>query len=330
MKVERIGGHDGCADCLRARTPWGGKEPYILVLGHLDTVHPVGVLDDQLPYRVEGNLAYGPGIADMKGGAFLALNAIRYLASCGERTPLPIVLLYNTDEETGSFGSRNLIDETAGGAKYVLVCEPGREGGSVVTARKGAGQFTLNVTGRAAHSGTSHADGRSALQELAHQILQLEAMTDYERGTTVNVGVVSGGTRHNVVPAEATAEFDLRVTTAEVGEEMVQKIQGLWPVTPDVSITVTGGLNHPPFQKTPAVSQLYEHAKGLAQEIGLDLPDIATGGGSDGNFTAGMGLPTLDGLGVTGEEYHTLQEHILIDQLVPRQTLLIRLMQTLR
>jgi glutamate carboxypeptidase len=210
-----------------------------------------------------------------------------------------------------------------------LVCEPGRNGGSVVTARKGSGRFTVSVTGRASHSGTNHADGRSALTELAHQILKLEAMTDYERGITVNVGVVRGGTRPNVVPGEAMAEVDLRMSTPETAEEMLGKILGLQPITPDVAVVVTGQLNRYPYTKNEAIDRLYRHAKGLAAKIGMDLQDMATGGGSDGNFTAAMGLPTLDALGADGADAHTYNEHIYLDQLVPRQTLLIRLMQTL-
>ena len=329
MQVERIPGRDQRGDHLRARTPWGGDGPGILVLGHLDTVHPIGALSNQLPFRIDGNRVYGPGIADMKGGAYLALNAVRYLASQGETTPLPITFVYNSDEEIGSRTSKDLIEETARGAKHVLVCEPGRNGGSVVTARKGSGRFTMQITGRPSHSGTNHADGRSALKELAHQILQLEALTDYERGVTVNVGVVSGGTRPNVVPGEAVAEIDLRMSTPETAEEMAGKIMGLQPITPDVAVAVTGQLNRYPYTKNKGIERLYQHARGLAAEIGLDLKDMATGGGSDGNFTAAMGLPTLDALGADGTGAHTYNEHIFLDQLIPRQTLLIRLLQTL-
>jgi glutamate carboxypeptidase len=329
MHVERIPGRDQRGDHVRARTPWGGDEPGILVLGHLDTVHPIGVLDNQLPLRVEGNRVYGPGIADMKGGAYLAFNAVRYLMSQGENTPLPITFVYNSDEEVGSRTSKDVIEETARRAKYVLVCEPGRNGGSVVTARKGSGRFTMHIKGQPSHSGTAHAEGRSALKELAHQILQLEAMTDYERGITLNVGVAGGGTRPNVVPGEAMAEVDLRINTPDTAEEMAQKILGLQPITPDVALAVTGQINRLPYVKNEAIDRLYQHAKALAVEIGLSLPDMATGGGSDGNFTAAMGLPTLDALGADGANAHTYQEHIYLDQLVPRQTLLIRLMQTL-
>jgi glutamate carboxypeptidase len=330
VRVDRIPGRDGRGDHLRACTPWGGNGPGILVLSHLDTVHPLGTLHDRLPFRIEGNKVYGPGISDMKGGAYLGYNALRYLVARGETTPLPITFIYNTDEEVGSGTSRALIEEAARNAKYVLVTEPGRDDGSVVTARKGTGRFRLKIVGRPAHSGANHELGRSALKELAHQILILEDMTDYRRGITINVGVAAGGTRPNVVPAEATAEVDLRVSTPETAEEMVRKILALQPVTPDVTVEVSGQMNRYPYTKTPGIDALYQHAKALAAEFDFELPETATGGGSDGNFTAVMGVPTLDALGADGFGGHTYEEHIYLDKLVPRQTLLIRLMQTLK
>jgi glutamate carboxypeptidase len=330
LQVDRIPGREGRGDHLRACTPWGGDGPGILVLSHLDTVHPLGTLESRLPFCIDGNKAYGPGIADMKGGAYLGYNALRYLVEKGETTPLPITYIFNSDEEVGSRTSRDLIEEAARQAKYVLVTEPGRNGGCVVTARKGSGRFTLKITGRPAHAGANHEQGRSALKELAHQILSLEAMTDYARGTTVNVGVVSGGTRPNVVPAEAIAEVDLRVSTLQTAKEMEQRILGLKPIDPDVTVDVSGQMNRYPYTKTPGIDTLYQHAKGLAAELGFDLPETASGGGSDGNFTAVMGVPTLDALGVDGYGPHTFEEHIFLDKLVPRQTLLIRLMQTLK
>jgi glutamate carboxypeptidase len=330
LRVTRVPGRDGRGDHLHARTPWGGKGPGILMLSHLDTVHPLGTLETRLPFRIDGNKVYGPGIADMKGGAYLGYNALRYLIENDETTPLPITCIYNSDEEMGSRTSRDLIEDAARNAKYVLVLEPGRSGGCVVTARKGSGRFTLKLTGRAAHSGVSHEQGRSALKELAHQILTLEAMTDYTRGTTINVGVASGGTRANVVPAEAVAEVDLRVSTRDTADEMLQKILGLKPLDPDIILEVSGQMNRYPFTKTSGIESLYQHARALAADLGFGLPETATGGGSDGNFTAVMGVPTLDALGADGFGPHTLEEHIFLDQLVPRQSLLIRLLQTLQ
>lgn len=329
-EVERIAGSNGFGDHLRARSPWGGAEPGILVLSHLDTVHPMGTLAGRLPFRIEGNKVYGPGIADMKGGAFMGFNALRLLAGDGDAPPLPATFIYTSDEEVGSDTSRAIIEEAARNCKYVLVTEPGRNGGSVVTARKGTGRFDLKITGRPSHSGAAHDKGRSALKELAHQILALEAMTDYERGITVNVGVVSGGTRPNVVPEHAAAELDIRVNTMETAEEMVERVLALQPVGPDVKVEVSGGMNRYPYVKSPGIDALYHHAKGLAEEIGLSLPETATGGGSDGNFTAVLGVPTLDALGADGYGGHTHEEHIFLDKLVPRQTLLMRLLQTLQ
>ncbi len=328
-QVERIPGRDGFGDHLRARSPWGGEGPGVLVLSHLDTVHPLGTLETRLPFRVEGDRAYGPGIADMKGGAWLAVNALRHLVGQGERAPLPVTYLFTSDEEVGSDTSQALIEHEARKARYVLVMEPGRNGGSVVTARKGAGRFALRVTGRPAHSGSAHDLGRSALKEMAHQVLALEAMTDYERGITVNVGVVNGGTRPNVVPGQAVAELDLRVSTLQSAEEMVERILALKPVGPDVTVEVSGGMNRYPYTKSPGIDALYQHARRLAAEYDFALPETATGGCSDGNFAVAAGAPTLDALGADGAEAHTYGEHIYIDKLIPRQTLMIRLLQTL-
>ncbi len=329
MQVERIPGRDGCGDHLRARSAWGGEGPGILVLSHLDTVHALGTLHGELPFRIDGNKVYGPGIADMKGGAYLAYNALRFLTERGETTPLPVTFVLNSDEEVGSGTSRQLIETAARQAKCVLVTEPGRNGGCVVTARRGSGRFALKIHGRPAHSGVAHEQGRSALKELAHQILRLEAMTDYSRDVTVNVGVANGGTRANVVPAQATALIDLRMRTTAAADAMAERILALTPVDPDVTVEVTGQINRYPYHKTPGIAALHRQARALAAKFGHDLPDCATGGGSDGNFTAAMGVPTLDALGADGCGAHTFDEHVFLDQLVPRQTLLIRLLQTL-
>ncbi len=328
-RVERIHGRDGLGDHLRVQSAWGDEdEPGILVLCHLDTVHPIGTLARH-PFRIEGDSAYGPGIYDMKGGAYLAFHAYRHLVRAGRgRTPLPIRLLYVSDEEFGSPTSRELILAEAQRARCVLVMEPGRDGGKVVTARKGVARFQVTLRGRPAHAGSSHADGRSAIRELARQILALEAMTDYERGVTVNVGVVRGGTRENVVPAEASAWVDVRVPTLALGDEMVERIRGLRPSDPEIRITVEGGMNRPPFEKSPASARLFEHARRLAAELGFELRDTATGGGSDGNLTAPI-APTLDGLGVDGKGAHTNEERLYISSLAPRAALLIRLFETL-
>ena len=214
-------------------------------------------------------------------------------------------------------------------ARYVLVTEPAREGGRIVTARKGAARFDIHFKGRPAHSGSRHQDGRSAIGEMAQQIIRLHAMTDYERGVTLNVGVASGGTRANVVAEEARIAVDMRLPTPALAEEMVARVRALTPVDPEIAITVTGGLNRPPYEKTPPIAALFDHAKGLAAEIGFALQDLKTGGGSDGNFCADL-APVLDGLGVDGKGGHTDYEQCYISSLVPRAMLLRRLMETLR
>jgi glutamate carboxypeptidase len=327
-ELERIAGREGCGDHLVARSNWGQQAPGILVLSHLDTVHPLGFIE-RLPFRVEGDSAFGPGIYDMKGGAYLAWHAFAELCAGGERPPLGITHLYVSDEEIGSPTSRALIEAEGHRAKYVLVTEPGRDGGKVVTGRKGVARFEVFVTGIPAHAGTRPQDGRSAIRELANVIQTLEAMTDMSRGVTVNVGVIRGGTRPNVIPEQAYAEVDLRVRTMADADEMVGKILNVKSRSEGVSVKVTGGLNRPPYEKTNAGAALYEHAKTLAAEIGFELADTFTGGGSDGNFTAPF-TATLDGLGVDGEGAHSHTEQLYISSIAPRARLLHRLYQTLR
>jgi len=324
----RIPGREGFGDHLMVSSPWAGNEPGILVLSHLDTVHAIGTLAGPLPFKVDGDIAYGPGIYDMKGGAFLALSALRHLIATGRKTRLPIRHLFVSEEEVGSPTSREHIEREARRARYVLVTEPAREGGKVVTARKGTARFDIKVTGRSAHSGARHQDGRSAIKELARQILDLEAMTDYATGVTVNVGVISGGTRANVVAEHSYAEVDMRVPNPKIGDQAIARVMAIKPHDPDTVVEITGGLNRPGYEKSPAIESLFQHAKQLAAQIGFELDDLMTGGGSDGNFTAHL-APTLDGLGVDGKGGHTHHEQLYISSLVPRATLLLRLMETL-
>lgn len=330
--VEIIPGRDGRGDHLVVRSPWGhadgGNGTGILVLSHLDTVHPVGELSRN-PFRIEGDSAFGPGIYDMKGGAYLAHHALGELLREGRRTPLPITHLYVSDEEVGTQTAKDLIESLAASARYVLVTEPAREGGRIVVARKGTARFDLVIRGRPAHSGSRHQDGRSAIRELARQILVLEGFTDYDRGVTVNVGVVAGGTRANVVAEHARAEIDMRVASPAQAEEMVPRVLGLKSHDPDVSVTVTGGMNRPPYEKDQRIEALFQHARGLAAEIGFDLQGLKTGGGSDGNFTAHI-APTLDGLGVDGKGGHTGHEQLYVSSIAPRGRLMYRLFETLR
>ncbi len=328
-RVERIAGQDGFGDHLLVTSPWGDLEaPGILVLSHIDTVHDVGMLAGRLPFRVEGDVAYGPGIYDMKGGAFLALAAMRHLVRAGKATRLPIRHLLVSEEEVGSPTSREHIEREARRAAVVLVTEPAREGGRIVTARKGTARFDLVVRGQAAHSGARHQDGRSAIKELARQILDIEAMTDYGTGLTLNVGVISGGSRANVVPDEAHAAVDMRVPNPEVAETAIARFLALRPYDPDCTLEITGGLNRPGYEKGPEIALLFEQARAIAAEIGFDLKDVATGGGSDGNFTAAM-APTLDGLGVDGKGAHTDHEQLYVSSLVPRAKLLLGLFEVL-
>ncbi|WMT74910.1 M20 family metallopeptidase [Bradyrhizobium sp. Ash2021] len=326
--VERIAGQSGCGDHLVARSAWGQSEPGILVLSHLDTVHPMGFIE-RLPFKIEGDVAFGPGIYDMKGGAYLAYHAFRQVCANGARSPLGVTQLYVSDEEIGSPTSRALIEAEGRKAKYVLVTEPARDGGKIVTGRKGVGRFEIFIRGVPSHAGTRPGDGRSAIRELGNIIQTLEAMNDLKRGITVNVGVVRGGTRPNVIAEEAYAEVDMRVPTIADSDELVPKILGLKSRTDGVTVKVMGELNRPPYEKGNAGAALYEHAKTLAAEIGFDLVDTSTGGGSDGNFTAPH-TATLDGLGVDGKGAHTHYEQMYISSIEPRARLLHRLYQTLR
>ncbi len=325
--VERIPGRDGVGDHVRAAMPWGGSGPGILVLCHLDTVHPIGTLQ-AFPYRQDGNRLYGPGTADMKGGVYIALRAAAAVAAAGTGA-LPQRFLLTADEEIGSPTSRDLIEACASDAKYVLVTEAARDGGKVVTSRKGVGIYELRAAGRAAHAGSNHAFGRSAIAEMARQILAIEAMTDTERGITLNVGQVHGGTVTNTVPEHCVAQIDLRVTEDADFERVHRALTGLASHDPDVALELSGGPNRPAYTKGPGIAALFAQAQRLAAEIGVALEDLHSGGGSDGSFVANQ-VPTLDGLGVEGAAAHTLEEHLLVSSLVPRMTLLQRLMETLR
>src|SRR3954464_2006963 len=326
--LERIAGHSGCGDHLVARSSWGQNAPGILVLSHLDTVHPMGFIE-RLPFTMEGDSAFGPGIYDMKGGAYLAYHAFRQVCADPAHSPLGITQLYVSDEEIGSPTSRALIEQEGRKAKYVLVTEPARDGGKIVTGRKGVARFEVFIKGVASHAGTRPEDGRSAIRELGNVIQALEAMNDLKRGITVNVGVVRGGSKPNVIPEEAYAEIDMRVPSIADSDELVPKILNLTSRSEGVSVKVTGGMNRPPYEKGNAGAALYEHARTLAAEIGFELVDTTTGGGSDGNFTAAH-TATLDGHGADGKGAHTHSEQLYISSIEPRARLLHRLYQTLR
>ena len=332
-RCERVPGRDGRGDHLIVRAPWGEPgQKGVLCLSHLDTVHPVGMLARN-PIRTEGRHAFGPGINDMKAGGHAAFAALRTLVEAGRSTALPLTFVYVSDEETGSVTARAVIEAEARKNKYALVLEPGRGSGQVVTSRKGVAMYTLTVTGRPAHAGGAHRQGRSALRELAHQIIALEGMTDYARGVTLNVGRAEGGTAANVVPEQAWCSIDLRVPTPEDATEFDARIRGLQPVTPEVSLAVTGGLNRAPYRKAdrPDIGALFEHARALAADLGFVLEDLPSGeksGGSDGQFCVPY-CAVLDGLGPYGGGSHTAEEWLDLDTIPPRGNLLLHLLQTL-
>ena len=330
-EIIRVPGRDGYGDILKAKTSWGhpGEEKGILVLSHLDTVHPMDTINDPLPWKREGDHVQGPGVYDMKAGAHMAYYAFQHLVRQGKSSKLPITFLYVPEEEVGSPTSQAMIEDEAKKHKYVLVTEPARDGNKCVTERKGSGRFQIRALGRQAHSGLRHQDGRSAILEIARQVVDIETMTDYDKGVTLNVGEIQGGTGINVVPGECVIGIDLRMPTPELAEEYVDKILNLKPYNPDVVLEITGGLNRPPYKKDEGIRALYEHARGLAAEIGFDLQDTATGGGSDGNFTAALSIPTLDGLGADGHGAHTLDETIYFSSIEPMTKLWVRLFETL-
>lgn len=330
VSIERIKGQQGLGDALILRAGPRTDEPAILIMSHLDTVHPVGTIERDLPLRIEGDRLYGPGVYDMKAGAWFSLEAFKEVARKGTAAR-PLIYLVTPDEEIGSPMTRPIIEELARRSAYALVTEPSRDGGQIVTARKGVGRFDVHVEGRPAHAGSRHAEGRNAIYEAARQILAVEAMTDYARGITTTVGMVSGGTAVNTIPQHCSFPVDLRVETVADGEALSRAILGLKAHNPDFKITVTGGMNRPPYERSEGTSKLFDHAKSLAAEIGFDLVSAPrVGGGSDGNFTAALGVPTLDGLGIDGNGAHTLHEYGLISSIVPRQELMKRLMETLR
>lgn len=311
------------------RVHWKGtrEKGQILLLGHFDTVWAVGSLE-QMPLReVDGRL-YGPGIYDMKSGIAVSMLAMRALDSLGAGGRPRVVMLWTTDEEIGSGTSRGVIEEEARRSGAVLVLEPSLPGGAVKTSRKGVGEFELVVHGVAAHAGLDPGKGASAIHELARQILNLEALQDPDRGVTINVGVITGGSRPNVVADRASARIDVRVQTMADAALLESAIRGLRAANPAVGLEIAGAVERPPLERSPGVRRLYERAVGIAAALGRDLPEGAAGGGSDGNFTAALGVPTLDGLGPQGAGAHALHEHVLVDDLAWRGAFLAGLIES--
>ena len=326
-RVDRIAGRMGYGDCVRATFPHPSSEPGILVMGHMDTVHPMGTLA-QLPWKREGERCYGPGIYDMKGGNYLSLEAIRQLARAGIATNLPVTVLFTSDEEIGSPSTRDLIEAEASRHKYVLVPEPGRVDGGVVTGRYAIARFNLESTGKPSHAGARLADGRSAIREMARQLIAIEDMTTDD--CTFSVGVIHGGQWVNCVTTTCTGEALSMAKRQEDLDRGVAAMLAIRPTGNDVQFQVTRGVTRPVWEPDAKGLALHAHAATLAKTLGHDLPHASAGGGSDGNFTGAMGIATLDGLGVQGAGGHTLQEHILIDSLLWRGRLMAGLLATLR
>jgi glutamate carboxypeptidase len=294
----------------------------ILLLGHTDTVWPAGELAKR-PFRIEDGRATGPGVFDMKAGILLMWLALQVSAT------KPVTVLLTSDEEVGSNSSRSLIESEASRCRAVLVLEPSLPGGVLKTARKGTGIFTLKAIGRAAHAGIDPQNGVNAVEEISRQILKLHAMSEAAKGTTVTVGMVRGGTRSNVVPAEAAAEVDVRFATLEEAQRITTSIKGLTAELNGARLEIRGGINRPPMERTTETARLFAIARALAGEIGVDLKEGATGGASDGNFTASIGVPTLDGLGAVGGGAHAVDEWVDIASLPHRAALIAGLIERL-
>jgi glutamate carboxypeptidase len=314
------------------RAEWGdggGRAGQIMVLGHLDTVYPLGTIT-KMPFRVSGARAFGPGSFDMKGGLVQALFAVDALRNRGVQLPKRVVFLWNSDEEIGSDSSRRAIEREARRSDAVLVLEPAfGPDGRLKTERKGVGTAEIIVTGRSAHAGIDPQKGVNAVHELALQIAQLIRWNDRGRGITVQATVIRGGTVSNVVADEARAELDIRYSRRSDSGGLEQKIRRLRPILPGARVAVRGGVNRPPLERTKAVGQLFARAKSIMRQMGLALNETATGGGSDGNLTAALGVPTLDGLGAVGDGAHSPREHIVIRRLPERAALLAVLLTTL-
>ena len=302
----------------------------ILLLGHLDTVYPLGTFAN-MPCEIKNGRLFGPGVLDMKSGVALAMQAIEALRSWNksDTLPRPVTVLLVSDEEIGSHTSRLITESLAKKSHAVLVLEPsyGLQG-AVKTARKGVGEYHIKVTGKAAHSGLDFEKGQSAILELSHQIDRISKFVDLKRGLTLNVGLVKGGTAVNVVPAEASAVLDVRIAKMKDAAGIDKKLRSLKPFNRHCKIEVTGEINRPPMERTKGVAALYEKAKVIARDLGWKLEEAAVGGGSDGNFTAGLGIPTLDGLGGVGEGAHAVHESVVIADLPRRAALLAGLIET--
>jgi glutamate carboxypeptidase len=327
-RIERIPGRMGFGDCIRARFPHpaGETTPGITVMAHLDTVHPVGTLA-KLPWRREGGRVWGPGVFDMKGGTYLAVEAMRRMIAAGIAPALPVSFLLTSDEEVGSPSTRDIIEAEAARSRYVLVPEPAKPDGGVVTGRYAIARFNLRTTGRPSHAGITLAEGRSAIREMCRLVLAIEAMTTAD--CTFSAGVIRGGQWVNCVPTHCELEVLSMAKRQADLDAGVERMLALTSSTPDVVLEVTRGVTRPVWEPDAKVMALHAHAEALARQLGFAIPPQSSGGGSDGNFTGAMGIPTLDGLGVAGAGAHTLDEHVAVGSLVPRARLLAGLLATL-
>lgn len=326
-RIEVIPGQMGFADCVRARFPHPKEdEPGILILGHLDSVHPVGTLG-QLSWRREGDFCFGPAILDMKGGNYLAMEAIAQLRAAAFTTPLPVTYLLTSDEEVGTPANRQLIEQEATRSKYVLVPEPARGNGNIVSGRYAIARFNLEARGKPSHAGANLAAGRSAIREMARQILAIEDMTSED--CTFSVGVVHGGQWVNCVSSLCAGEaLSMAKRQADL-DRGVERMLALTSGNDDVNFKVTRGVTRPVWEPNAATLEMVGKAQAIARSIGFDFSHESAGGGSDGNFTGAMGIPTLDGLGAKGAGAHTLNEHIEVDCLVKRGKLFAGLLTVL-
>ncbi len=321
--------HKGPQLVCEFNLPGADKDGQILFLGHADTVYPAGTLAN-VPFRLDGDRIYGPGVFDMKGGLAIVIFAMRSLIELNIPVLRKVVLQVVGDEEIGSHSSRASTEEMARQSAAVIVAEPSAgEDGKAKTSRKGVGGYRVTVHGRSAHAGLDFANGANAILELSHQLLKIASFTDMHRGLTVSAGIIRGGTRTNVVPAEAACDFDIRVSRAADWDEIDEEFKSLQTLDPRCTLQVEGELNRPPLERNAANLALYEMASRLATELGVTLGETAVGGGSDGNFTSALGIPTLDGMGAVGDGAHTPGEYILASRIADRVALLARLAQTL-
>jgi glutamate carboxypeptidase len=299
----------------------------VLLLGHFDTVYPLGTLAN-MPCHIAPGRLHGPGVLDMKSGIALMLYAIQALQTWHGTLPRPVTVFLVSDEEVGSYSSRKITEALAKESAAVLVLEPAAPRGAVKTARKGVGEYTLQVKGVAAHAGLDPGKGHSAIVELARQITAVSKLNNLPQGLSVNPGVIRGGTRTNVIAAEAAVEIDVRIKIAKQAAALDRKFRALKPFDKHCQLSIAGGINRLPMERTPGVAALYKKAQAIAKQINWKLEEAAVGGGSDGNFTAALGIPTLDGLGGAGQGAHAVHEHILISELPRRALLLAGMIET--